>query len=216
MRRLPLLLGLALALSGAWIAPALAGSSDDQDIADESVLTESDVAGYGLSKTRPSDDPPPSGAVCKQIRAAINAAEEAPHALTEFADDSGNDAESRVVVYPNVKQARKPLKAYSNAKAPRCIESQLERNLQENLEPGSRYSFDIPRMDIPLGDDGYAYQGVIEVTDPEGQVTDLYFEFGLIRVGRGVAALQFTGVDAVFPGSQDLATIVADNLEAKL
>jgi hypothetical protein len=216
MRRLPLLLGLVLALSCAWVAPALAGSSDDEAIAEDSVLTESDVADYGLTEEEPNEDPPPSGAVCRQIRNVINAADELPHAVTAFSDNAGTDAESRVVVYSSAKAAKKPLKAYSNRKAPRCIESQIESDLQENLEPGSSYEFNLEPSSVPLGDEALVYQGVISITEPDGAVTDLYVEFGLIRVGRGLAVLDFSGVGSPFPGSEDLATIVADNLESNL
>jgi hypothetical protein len=215
MRRLPLLLGLVLVLSCAWVAPALAGSDDDT-IAEDSVLTESDVADYGLSEEEPSDDPPPSGAACKQIRTVVNDAEDLPHAVTAFSDNLGTDAESRVVVYPSVKAAKKPVKAYSGSRAERCLTQAIESELQQNLEPGSSYEFDLPVNEIPLGDEGFAYQGVISITEPDGTVTDLYVETGLIRVGRGLAVLDFSGIDAPFPGSEDLATIVTDNLEANL
>jgi hypothetical protein len=215
MRRLPVLLGLVLALSCAWIAPALAGSDDDA-IAEDSVLTEDDVADYGLTEEEPSDDPPPSGAVCKQIRTVINAADNRPHAVTAFSDNAGTDAESRVVVYPSVKAAKKPLAAYTGSRAARCIESQIESELQENLEPGSSYEFNLEPTPVPLGDESIVWQGVISITEPDGTVTDLYVELGLIRVGHGVAVLDFSGVGSPFPGSEDLATLVVDNLESNL
>lgn len=216
MRRLPLLLGLVAVLSCAWALPALAGSSDDQDIADSSVLTESDVADYGLTEVEPSDDPPPSGAVCKQIRNTISTADDLPYAISNFEDESGTSVEDRVTIYPSVKAAQKPLAVYSNSKAARCLEKSIEANLQETLEPGSSYEFDIPRNPIPLGDEAIAYQGTISITDPEGEVTDYYVEFGLVRVGRGLEVLDIENVGAPFAGSKDLATIVADNLESNL
>jgi hypothetical protein len=215
MRRLALLLGLVLVLSSAWVAPALAGS-DDEAIAEDSVLTEDDVADYGLTEDEPSDDPPPSGAVCKQIRAVVDAAEDLPHAVTAFSDNAGTNAESRVVVYPSVKAAKKPLAAYTSSKAPRCIEHQIEEDLQENLEPGSSYEFNLEPSTVPLGDETLVYQGVISITEPDGTVSDLYAEQGLIRTGRGLAVLNFSAVGGPFAGSEDLATLVVDNLESNL
>jgi hypothetical protein len=215
MRRLPLLLGLVLVLSCAWAAPALAGS-DDETIAEDSVLTESDVADYGLEETEPDDDPPPSGAACKQVRNVINAADELPHAVSAFGNNAGNDAESRVVVYPSVKAAKKPVKAYTGRRAARCIEDQIESVLEENLDPGASAEYQLTPTPVPLGDESIVWQGVITVTEADGTVTDLYVETGLIRVGRGLAVLDFSGIDAPFPGSEDLATIVVDNLEANL
>jgi hypothetical protein len=156
MRRLPLLLGLVLVLSCAWVAPALAGSDDDT-IAEDSVLTESDVADYGLSEEEPSDDPPPSGAACKQIRTVVNDAEDLPHAVTAFSDNLGTDAESRVVVYPSVKAAKKPVKAYTGRRAARCIEDQIESVLEENLDPGASAEYQLTPTPVPLGDESIVW-----------------------------------------------------------
>ncbi len=215
MRRLPLLLGLVLTLSCAWAAPAIAGSSDEA-IAEDSVLTEDDVLDYGLVETDPSDDPPPSGAVCKQIRNVINDAEDTPHAVTAFTDEAGTDAESRVVVYDSVGDAKRPIKAYSGARAPRCIEQQIESDLEENLEPGDSAEYELEPTSVPLGDDSIVWQGVISITEADGTITDLYVETGLVRVGRGLAVLTFSAVGAPFSGSEDLATLVVDNLESNL
>jgi hypothetical protein len=216
MRRLSLLLGLVVALSCAWIAPALAGSSDDETIAEDSVLTEDDVADYGLSEDEPNDDPPPAGANCKQIRAVINQADDLPHAVTAFTDEAGTDAESRVVVYPNAKAARKPIRAYTGPRAARCIEDQIESDLEENLEPGASAEYELSPTEVPLGDEAIVWQGLISITEADGTLNELYVELGLIRVGRGLAVLDFSALGSPFAGSEDLATLVVDNLEANL
>ena len=215
MRRLPLLLGLVLVLSCAWIAPALAGSSD-QDIADGSVLTESDVASYGLSETSPSDEPPPKGAVCSGIRAAEKAADAAPNAVTSFQDDLGTIVDDQVAVFKSVKAARAALAPFLSAKAVKCAEKSLKASLEESLEPGSKYEFNGQAQQIPVGDEGMVLPILVTITDPAGSVTDQVIELGAFRVGRAFVSMNTLNNDEPFPGSQDLATIIADNLEASL
>lgn len=213
LRRTSLLAVLVLGLSIGAVAPAFAGVESDDTIAEDAVLTDDDVSSYGLTETDPSDDPPPSGAVCKRVRLAIKAADRASHAQTSFHDSAGTTTvNDEAVIFENAKAAKAQLAAYSDAKAPRCLQSQIKTSLEETLEPGSSYEFSGERIDIPLGDGGFAYQLVISITDPEGTVTDLYAETGLIRVGRGVAVLAFTATGAPFPGSEDLATVVTDRL----
>lgn len=216
MRRLPLLLGLVLALSCAWTLPALAGSSDDQDIAESSVLTEDDVADYGLSETSPSDDPPPSGAVCKGVRAARKAADAAPNATTAFEDDLGTGLENQVTVFKDVKRAKANLAAYATSKTTRCLEGLIETNLRANLDPGSSYEFDGNRQEIPTGDGGIVYPIMLTITDPDGDVSDTVLEIGVFRVGRAVVGMTTSYADEPFPGSEALATTIADNLESNL
>jgi hypothetical protein len=216
LRRLPLLLGLVLVLLCAWALPALAGSSDDQEIAESAVLTENDVADYGLSETTPSDDPPPSGAVCKGIRASENAADDAPNAVSSFEDDQGTLVEDQVSVFESVKEAKAVMAPYLAKKAIRCAERSLEASLQENLEPGSSYKFNGKPQLIPTGDEGMVLPIVVEITDPEGDVTQRVVELGAFRVGRAFVAMNTLNSDEPFPGSEDLATLIADNLESNL
>lgn len=216
MRRLPLLLGLVLVLTTTWIAPALAGSSDDQDIADSSVLTESDVSSYGLSESDPAPDDPPKGAVCKGIRASENAAKDAPNATSSFSDDLGTILEDRVAVFESVKQAKAAMAPYLQTKAIKCAERSLKASLEENLEPGSRYEFNGEPQLIPVGDEGMVLPILVTITDPEGSVTDQVIELGAFRVGRGFVTMNTLNNDEPFPGSESLATTIADNLAAQL
>ncbi len=217
MRRLPLLLGLVLVLSCAWALPALAGSSDDQDIADSSVLTESDVADYGLAEDAPSEDAPPSGSVCKAIRAAEKAADRAANATTAFADAEGTVlVEDEVTVFKSPKAAKVAGAAYTGSKAAACLEKVLEEGLQENLEPGSSYEFNGNPDDIPIGDGGTVFQVLVTITDPDGAVTEQYVEVGTFRVGRGFASMTVISTGEPFAGSEALATLIADNLDSNL
>jgi hypothetical protein len=216
MRRLSLLLGLVVALSCAWVAPALAGSSDDQDIADASVLTEDDVFFYGLNETEPEPDEPPKGAVCKGIRASEAAADDAPNAEAAFSDAIGTLVENQVSVFETVKQAKAAMAPYLQAKAIRCAERSLEASLQENLEPGSSYEFNGEPELIPIGDEGMVLPILVTITDPDGAVSDRVLELGAFRVGRALATMSTLNTDEPFPGSEDLASLIADNLEANL
>lgn len=216
MRRLPLLLGLLLVLTTAWIAPALAGSGDDQDVADSSVLTEADVSSYGLTESPPTDDEPPKGAVCKGIRASERASFEAPHAISRFEDGLGTIVQDHVAVFETVKQARAAMAPYLQARAIRCAERSLKVSLEENLEPGSQYEFNGEPELIPIGDEGMVLPILVTVTDPDGAVTDQVIELGAFRVGRGFVTMNTLNNDEPFPGSESLATTIADNLAAQL
>jgi hypothetical protein len=57
---------------------------------------------------------------------------------------------------------------------------------------------------------------LVTITDPDGNVTDTVIELGAFRVGRAFVAMDTINVDVPFPGSEQLATIIADNLEANL
>jgi hypothetical protein len=216
MRRLPLLLGLVLVLSCAGVAPALAGSSNDQDIADSSVLTDSDVSSYGLTEQSPSPNDPPKGAVCKGIRAAEKAADSVPNATTSFGDDLGTLVEDEVSIFKSVKAAKANFALYANKKTVGCAEKSLEDSLKENLEPGSSYKFNGSPQEIPIGDEGIVLPILITITDPAGSVTDQVIELGAFRVGRAFVSMSTLNNGEPFPGSEQLAALIADNLDANL
>jgi hypothetical protein len=210
-----LVAGLALGASAGSVA--FAGSSDDQDIADASVLTEDDVIDYGLEETSPGEDVlPPNVPECKKIRALGKAADRRPSAETVFTDGAGTHATSRVIVYPSARAARALVVAYTGSNGEECLSATLERNLEEILDPGSDAEFDGEPVEVPLGDSSIVYQITVTFTDEAGNVSERYLEIGLIQVANGLAQLSFQAVDAPFDGSEDLATLVVDNLTANL
>lgn len=216
-RTLLLFLVAGLALGASAGSVAFAGSSDDQDIADASVLTEDDVIDYGLEETSPEDDElPPNVPECKKIRALDKAADRRPSAETAFTDDAGTDATSKVIIYPSARAARASVVAYTGSNGEECLSATLERNLEENLDPGSNAEFDGEALEVELGDSSIIYQIIVTITDTDGNVAEIYLELGLIQVGNGLAQLSFQAVDAPFDGSEDLANLVVDNLTANL
>ena len=216
LRRTSLLLLLTAGLVVGAVAPAFAGSVDDQTIADDAVLTEDDVFDYGLEESSPDEDLPPSVRACRRVRSVQRAANRRPNAISSFDDGGATQAESKVVVYPSERPAESVITAYSSSSAADCLEAVVDRALQDNLEPGSDYEFSGEPIEVPLGDESIVYQITATITSPDETITDLYVELGVIRVGRGIAFLQFTGVDAPFEGSEDLATIVVDALAGGL
>lgn len=215
MRRLLMILVLGLALACVAAPPALAGS-DDEAIAEDSVLTEDDVADYGLSEDEADDDDtPPNIRACRDIRRADRAANKAPHARSAFSDESVI-VEDRVAIFKNVKAARAALAPYTDPSGSDCVEQILEESLQQNLEPGSSYEFNGDATEIDLGDGGVVYQVIVEIEDPDGNLTELYVELGAFRVGRGFVTMSVLSDGVPFEGSEDLATIIADKLETNL
>ena len=215
-RRLSLLGLLVLGLTVGVTGPAFAGTESDDAIAADAVLTEDDVSTYGLTETQSSDSPPPNAPACKKIRAANKAADRAANAESEFGDSGGTRVGDKVIVFSGVKAAKAQIAAYSDAKAAKCLETTIKKSLEENLEPGSSSRFSGDKVALQLGDDGFVYTIGIEVTDPQGSVSTLYLEAGLIRVGRGVIEMDTFASDAPFPGSEDLATVLTDRLSESL
>jgi hypothetical protein len=221
MRRLPVVLGLVLLLGCAalpvtGIAPALAGSSNDQDIADSTVLTQDDVADFGLTEVPSTSDGPPKGAACKAIRSSEKAADGVPNAASAFEGDFGTNLDNQVSVFKTVKAAKAALAGFMTSKTTRCVEQSLKAGLRENLPAGASAKFNGSPQDIAVGDGGLVYTIDVTTTEADGTVTDQYVELGVFRVGRAFVAMNTINLDEPFPGSQQLATMIADNLEAEL
>lgn len=216
IRRISLLtlLIVGLVAGGSLQSVAFAGSSsDDQTIAEDSILTEDDVADYGLEEGEVDDDLPPNVSECKKIRTLIKAADKRPNAGSMFEDGEGTFAQSQVYIFPSAARAQAPLKAYATGSGPDCVEATIEASLEEQ---GLEGEFSGESIDVGLGDDNVVYQITLTVTDEDGETQEVYLELGLIRVGNGLAVLQFQAPGAPFDGSEDLATIVVDNLTTNL
>lgn len=214
-RTLLLLLVAGLALGAPAGSVAFAGSSDDQDIADDSILTEDDVADYGLEETASDDEDrlPPNVPACKKLRALDKAADRLPNAESTFSDSAGTGATSKVIVFKNERAARAPIAALASDQGSDCLSADLDQSFSENF---TDYQFDGEAVEVDLGDSSIVYQITATVTDDEGTESELYVELGFIQVGRGLAQLVFQAPDAPFDGSEDLATIVVDNLTSNL
>jgi hypothetical protein len=212
LRRTSLLLVLVGALACSFAAPALAGTEDDEAIAEDAVLTEDDVADYGFEEIESDeDDSPPSGSACKKVRAAVKVGNRAPHATTSFGNAEAAVGD-RVIVFKNAKAAKAQFATYASSQSARCLRSSLEEGIEG--------SFDVADLTIPtfegdsvgLGDDSVVYQVPISITETDGTTQELYVELGVIRVGRAVVILTVQAGGEPFAGSEELATILTDRL----
>jgi hypothetical protein len=217
-RRFALTAMLCAGLVAGTASAAVAGSSDDQDIADASVLTEDDASDFGFVGERVTNEilSPPNVPECKKIRALDKASDRAPNAETAFTDGTAINVTTKVTVYPSARAARALVRAYTGSSGEECLDATLERNLRKTLDPGSEYEFTSEAIDVPLGDSSIGYRVVITVTDSAGNSFALYVEGGLIQVGRGLVQQTVQSPDAPFDGSEDLATIVTDDLTENL
>lgn len=216
MRRLPLLLGLVLALPCALALPALAGPTDDQAIADGAVLTDADVADYQLRAGDPPDEAPtPSGAVCKGIRASQAAVDDAPSAVSYFTDYISTNVEDHVTVFETVKEAKAAIAPYLTPKAIKCAEKGLKESLKKELPDGASAKFNGERQEIPIGDGGIVLPITVDL-ELNGDTATSVIELGVFRVGRAFVSMSTLNNGEVFPGSEALATTIADNLSATL
>jgi hypothetical protein len=195
------------------VASTAAAGTDDTAIAEDVVLTQADVAEYGLQESAPNDDTVPAGKECKKVRAVVKAAERLPNAVTRFTDQP-MIVEDRVVLYKNPKAAKTALAAYASRQGATCVQTDLDETLDVVLKAGTKYRFDgLSPTSTGLGDDSALYQVEVDLSDSDGNTGKVYSEYGLIRVGRGLATMQVLRFGNPFDGSVDLATLLADRLE---
>jgi hypothetical protein len=213
-RTLLFLLVAGLTLGASVGSVAFAGSNDDEDIAEASVLTEDDVADYGLEEEKPVEDGlPPNVPACKKIRALDKASDRLPSAESQFSDGDGTTAFNKVLIFSSARAARASIAAFASDNGGDCVAANLDRALSDAFE---EYEFDGESIDVDLGDNSIVYQIIATVTDEDGDSGEIYIEVGLIQVDNGLIQLAFQAVDAPFDGSEDLATLVTDNLESNL
>ncbi len=195
------------------VSTASASSEGDAASAEDVVLTGADVAEYGLQEAAPGEATVPAGKVCKKVRTVAKAAERLPNAVSRFTDQP-MIVEDRVVLYKNPKAAKTALAAYASSQGAKCVQADLDETLDVVLKAGTNYRFDgLSPTSTGLGDDSALYQVEVDLSDADGNTGKVYSEYGLIRVGRGLASMQILRFGNPFDGSVDLATILTDRLE---
>lgn len=193
--------------------PAVAGAADreaDQQIAGDSVLTIDDVP-TGLEEIAASDEPTTqTGAACKAIRVAGQAASAAPNTEVAFRTAVDPTAEANITnqvsVFASTRKAKAAYGAYAASSAKRCFTSALERIVLDQLEdPSARVHVTVDRFAPELGDAAVGYDVVIALSTQRDAAT-LYADIQVVRVGRGLDAFGFfnqgstppsAGVDAM-------------------
>jgi hypothetical protein len=209
----PLRAGL-LGMIAVFVAMVPAGAtarSDDQQIADDSVLTIDDVPSvFKASKVDSSDDPAP-GKACKDIRKARKAINAAPNGEVEFQTEPGSQGgafiNNKVAVFKSKKAARSAITSYSTRSTPDCFRKTYEDIFAKQLDdPKARVDVQVTQNinKTGLGDADLGYDMRIDAS-AGGQSQSFYVELELIRVGRA-----FDGFAFFNSGSRPPANDVAD------
>lgn len=213
MRRLPVLLAVPFALTalvgGALAAPALAGSSDDQEIADDSVITAADVPS-AFEEMKPATDQEFDAPACAAIRKSAKTINAAPNAEVAFgaeADSEYAQIENKVTVFPKAAKAKAVYAPYAASKAVTCLEQAFtEAVLSQN--PDADVEVDLSSFEPDLGDDSVGYEGKVS----GGPEDEFYVEIRMVRVGRATNSF-FIVNSAKAPPSDDVEAIVTAGVD---
>jgi hypothetical protein len=219
MRRVTLALMLGATLSVAAVTPAPAGlGSEDQDIADESVLTIDDVpTGFEIAQPDDEDEGAP-GRACRSVRRGRDALNEAPNAEAEFRVESQAFINNKVAVFERAREARAAFRGYAGPATAECFERTYSEEFERQIgSPDAEVDVTVDRFEPDLGDDAVGYEIEIEAS-AEGESETFYVELQVVRVGRAVDGFAFFSTGRP-PPSDDVVDMVetgVDRLTAAL
>lgn len=206
-RRLTILVVLAGA-AALVAAPATASKADDQQIADDAVLSAAEVPpGFTAVQAAQGDaELPPE---CPMLERAQRAVEQVPHASSAFAlDEAEGDGyallQSTAAVFAKAGRAESVYDLYRGAKAKRCIAALLEATF---AQPGVTVDVQIgtfhPELDdkgskkvIQGGDAFVGYAGGVRA-DAGGEPHFYEFAAVVTRAGRGIGRVLVVNSGAV-------------------
>jgi hypothetical protein len=195
-------------------ASAAVGGTDDEEIAEASILTEADVAEYGLEEGAVGRDDLPNTPECKKLRALDKTSKRLGNAASQFfSEATGAGAYNKAVVFPSVAKARAAYATLTSDDGSACLAANLDDTIEARF---GDYDVEGGSFDPELGDSSVVYGFDLAVTDPDGNSSNIYLSIGLVRVGRALAQFQFQGVNEQFAGSGPLASLVVDNLTTNL
>jgi hypothetical protein len=214
MRRLPVLLAVSLALTalvgGALATPAAAGGSDDQEIADDSVITAADVPS-AFEEVKPATDQEFDAPACAAIRKSAKAINAAPNAEVAFGVEEEPEyaqIENKVSVFPSAAKAKAVFAPYGASKAITCLEQAFTEAVTSQ-NPDADVDVDLSTFDPDLGDASVGYEGRVS----GGAEDEFYVEIRMIRVGRATDSF-FIVNSAKPPPSDDVEAIVTAGVDS--
>jgi hypothetical protein len=203
MRKLLITTGVVCAVLLA-AAPVGAGEAEDQEIADDAVLTLADLPD-GWEEDERGEELPTTTSECRRIQRVDDKAEDVANAKSPEFDD-GNDpnavasVSNDVFVYPKVKGAKRHLAPFKRDGLD-CLTSIAD-------EAGFEYTID--ELDIEdAGDDGIGFRIEIQADNGFVNAVDLI----IVRVGRATATFN---AEAETPGLTELpdaVEVVVERLE---
>jgi hypothetical protein len=169
----------------ATAAPAGADRANDQQIADNSVLTADDVPGFDPHSNQESTLP--DAPECQGLEAARKQLEAAPNKEVEFRTPSNEQVvDNQVSVLASTRRAKQTLRAYRGAKADDCFVAAFTASIT-GQDGGVDVTIDVSPSAVDVGTNGVAYD--VRATATEGDVSkELFTTVAVVRVGRAIAA----------------------------
>jgi len=188
---------LTLVAAAAVIAvplPAVAGPSSDAEIADGAVLTIEDVPA-GFEEEPITDEAPPSGRACKDIRRGRKLLDSAPSAEAEFrtpGDETGGALiNNKVTVFKSARGAKRAYAAYAAPQSAECFRLTYEEIFLEQLDdPDASVDISVDEYDPDLGDAAVGYEIEIQAS-AQGESNTFYIDIEVARVGRAIEGFAF-------------------------
>jgi hypothetical protein len=192
-------------------APVAAGDDEDQQIADDAVLTVADLP-EGWEEGDPDEDDPAEGLVpvCEGIERARNRGDDVPNAQSPDFDDTNDpnalrSVQNDVFVFPKASGAKRFIKPFRED-GEVCLQGRAEEI------PGVT-GVDVQELDVG-GGVGYS---VFVTLDDEGEEVTLVSDVVAVRVGRAITTFSGENVDEPIPeGPEILDTVIARLQEADL
>ena len=203
--------GLVLLGVCAVAAPAGADRANDQQIADNAVLTSDDVPGFEPHTS--ADAPLPPTAVCRGLERARKQLDAAPNKKVEFRPISEEQVvTNKVSVLSSTKRAKQVVQAYLSPKAAKCLDDVFGSGTagQDN---GVDVAVEVSPTSLASGDDAVAYDLAVTATKA-GKSQRIFTTVAVVRVGRAVAAFGFGDTAGTVP--VDVSTGLIDLVTQRL
>ena len=186
---------------GAATTPAGADRANDQQIADNAVLTSDDVPGFEPHTS--GDAPLPNALKCRGLERARKHLDAAPNKEVEFRPPSEQQVvENQVSVLSSTKRAKQIVRAYRSPTARDCLVTTFTDGIASQ-KAGIDVKVDVTPNALESGSDAVAYDLNVTVTEG-GNAQQLFTTVAVVRVGRAVAAFGLGDESGTVPA--DVAT----------
>jgi hypothetical protein len=216
MRRLTVVLTtplMVVALVALAFAPsAFAGGSDDQQIADDSVITASDVPS-AFDEVKPAEDQEFDAPACATIRKSAKAIDAAPNKEVAFGVEEGKEyaqIENKVSVFSTAAKAKAVYAPYASPKALTCLKQAFTESIRQQ-RPNAKVTVDLEVFEPDLGDQSVGYEG--SVSAGSGDANDFFVEIRMVRVGRGLDSFFIVNSSGP-PPSDDVESLVTAGVDS--